>query len=399
MTLSDSLKSLLLSPEFARIQQDSKRFKLFDVLGIRWRELSHSDLLAWMLNPKESHATGSVMLKAFLHAAYQEANGIITFNDYLNWHYEDARILREDGRIDLTIEFSTSKMVIGIENKIWAGESEKQLERYQQHLVDNYQSWNKHLLFLTPAGIDSVTHKAESDKAVDKCQYLPISYRCVLTALEAGRNMLSSGEVSTFLNMAIHHIKEDIMNDGEIKNIVTKLWHNLEYAPALKSIIQHRPSIEDYKKEYESIITIKLTEKGLIDFYFESYPKKGKIREIKLFSDKWKNQKLNFCLMFYWYPDDPEPTDKPTVRVFLYTTDYPDKEQARINQFLKQNPDKFLPDARPIKHWTYWNDILVEDFYRLSHDSTDAGIAEMAALKALEYFDLLNDAITSFTQK
>ena len=42
------------------------RFNLFDALGIARRELSHSNFLAWLLDPAESHGQGPLFLRAVL---------------------------------------------------------------------------------------------------------------------------------------------------------------------------------------------------------------------------------------------------------------------------------------------------------------------------------------------
>jgi hypothetical protein len=42
------------------------RFNIFDALGIARREIQHSNFLAWLLDPSESHGQGDLFLKPLL---------------------------------------------------------------------------------------------------------------------------------------------------------------------------------------------------------------------------------------------------------------------------------------------------------------------------------------------
>jgi len=41
-------------------------FNLFEILGNQWYEDPHSNLLAWLLNPEETHGLGNVFLEKFI---------------------------------------------------------------------------------------------------------------------------------------------------------------------------------------------------------------------------------------------------------------------------------------------------------------------------------------------
>ena len=42
------------------------KFNVFDVLRISKMEIRHSNMLAWLLNPKETHGLGDTFLRKFL---------------------------------------------------------------------------------------------------------------------------------------------------------------------------------------------------------------------------------------------------------------------------------------------------------------------------------------------
>jgi len=57
-----------------------------------------------------------------------------------------VRVYRELEKIDLVLEFLEIKLVIGIENKIWADEQEKQLDRYQEISINLFPNYTKELV-------------------------------------------------------------------------------------------------------------------------------------------------------------------------------------------------------------------------------------------------------------
>lgn len=109
-----------------------ENFNLFRVLRIGHLEVkTHSPILAELLNPNGSHGQGALFLELFL----QQLN-IADFNagncrvhlEYYAGPVED----NTGGRLDLVIrdESNPSKIVV-IENKIFAADQDKQLERYR----------------------------------------------------------------------------------------------------------------------------------------------------------------------------------------------------------------------------------------------------------------------------
>ncbi len=108
-------------------------FNVFRLVSdIYYRENFHSDIICHLLNPHGNHGEGNKFLRLFLElikAIKPEIN--ISFEDY-----EDAKVTREEGRIDILIKSSQTKHAILIENKINnAGDMPRQLPRYKEYLV------------------------------------------------------------------------------------------------------------------------------------------------------------------------------------------------------------------------------------------------------------------------
>ena len=57
----ESLQNFILDRDFERLEDELAEFNLFDVLGVEHKELQHSALLAWLLNPRGSHGTEGLL--------------------------------------------------------------------------------------------------------------------------------------------------------------------------------------------------------------------------------------------------------------------------------------------------------------------------------------------------
>lgn len=124
-------------------QQDIAKEDPFNVFRLLRRETDevnlHSRFLAELLNPDGSHKCGNRFLELFL----QQCG--ITSDEF---NLDTARTLRESNNIDILLH--TNHEAIIIENKIWAGDQNRQLERYAT-VVDN-KRLKYRILYLTLNG-------------------------------------------------------------------------------------------------------------------------------------------------------------------------------------------------------------------------------------------------------
>jgi len=59
--------------ELLELEERIGRFNIFDALRIVEREVKHSDFLAWLLDPNESHGQGGLFLRAILMDLFKTA--------------------------------------------------------------------------------------------------------------------------------------------------------------------------------------------------------------------------------------------------------------------------------------------------------------------------------------
>ena len=128
-TFVNSQVSALEKAKFHYEDRLSPNFSVFDF--IRTDEMGYSIILAWLLDPKETHAQGSLFLRSFVKVLQARWSDLEC--DHTQVKVEvDAR---QHGRIDILIK-SGSRAIL-IENKILgAGDQENQLVRYYTYLQE-----------------------------------------------------------------------------------------------------------------------------------------------------------------------------------------------------------------------------------------------------------------------
>jgi len=147
-----------------RAMYDRELALSFDPIRQFWglSENTSSAILAYFLDPKASHAQGNVFLREFLSFIAQK-----TDNAKLVELAEGRLDVKcefvipnpgpsDGGRPDIVLQFSSpDRFCIAIENKIWAIDQERQLERYLEYLEGSYSGTHM-LAYLTHDGHECV---------------------------------------------------------------------------------------------------------------------------------------------------------------------------------------------------------------------------------------------------
>ncbi len=143
--------------ELLELEEHIGRFNIFDALRIEHVEIRHSNFLAWLLDPAESHRQGSLFLKAILMDLFKTAreNGFDCPVSPIELDGEELRgveIRCEWRNIDLLIRCNEPPFVVAIENKIKSGEHSDQLGRYRETVVAEFGTVTGMYVFLTVEG-------------------------------------------------------------------------------------------------------------------------------------------------------------------------------------------------------------------------------------------------------
>ncbi|MCK6590176.1 MAG: PD-(D/E)XK nuclease family protein [Polyangiaceae bacterium] len=168
----DSLRTMQVEEEALRRAGSWTRGAedMLSVIGEARRELAHSALLAWLLDPESRHCIGTRFLKRLLRGTFP--NG--TFED-LHRVRVNREVVQADVRADIVI-FGRGFTVV-IENKVDADEGPMQCDRLYQGFASDPGVL---FAFLTPDGRTPRSAGVEAQAA-----FKTISYRQIIAWLRA----------------------------------------------------------------------------------------------------------------------------------------------------------------------------------------------------------------------
>lgn len=217
-----------------------ENYNLFSILSIERYELKHSALIANLLDPKGSHGCGDAFLRAFFEialkgTAYPFENS--TPLDSRTEHYTGPIAGDTGGRIDILVKSSHYGLII--ENKIYAGDQDKQLIRYDNYGKEVFGADGYLLVYLTLYGYDA-SKESTATKSAEEVGYLRLSYaEDILRWLEqCARLAYDKPLVRESLNQYIRTIKQltyQDMNQEDIKKIINLAVDHPEVVATLSS--------------------------------------------------------------------------------------------------------------------------------------------------------------------
>ncbi|MEA3189120.1 MAG: hypothetical protein QOD99_2950, partial [Chthoniobacter sp.] len=157
------------SPILAQLKAMLTHINLFEAMGGGEKEVRHSRLLAWLLDPRLSHGCGNTYLKRFLNAVLEEDGD--SLDDY-KLDLNEFRAECEDDRIDILLINEASRFVCAIENKVHSEQRPGQLETYRKRLEARFPQYVRKLIFLTLR-----------NEIPDDPEWIPCRYGRVLKAM------------------------------------------------------------------------------------------------------------------------------------------------------------------------------------------------------------------------
>ncbi|MBR1882158.1 MAG: PD-(D/E)XK nuclease family protein [Muribaculaceae bacterium] len=212
-----------------------ERFNMFGACGVNHYETTHSAIIASLLDPLGSHGQGNLFLKQWLQV--MDMSNVVDA--------ETARVQTEfttdTGRIDILIEDESHRAVI-IENKIYAPDQYKQLERYDKYANDAYHGReNYKIVYLTLFGNEA------SPQSASDVQYVRASY---------ARHIIDWLGVCIDKSATFPLIRETLIQyRNHIKTLTNQDMEINEKQELLKLMVEHA-------KEVDAIMAIANTDYG-----------------------------------------------------------------------------------------------------------------------------------------
>ncbi len=221
--------------DLAAIESRVGRFNLFDALGVVNRELSHSNFLAWLLDPAESHGLGGLFLRAFLMDLLRQTprdQRLFSPIALDGGELHGIEVRREWKSIDLLITAEEPAFVLAIENKIHSGEHSDQLSRYRRVVEGDAQLAGtpaRQFVFLTPEG----DAPSEDDWTV----YSYTQLHAVLIRVRNANASLIGGDVRVFLDHYLRLLQTRLMTDETLEATCREIYKN--HRQAIDLIVEH----------------------------------------------------------------------------------------------------------------------------------------------------------------
>jgi hypothetical protein len=207
--------------ELLQLEQRIGRFNIFDSLGIVRTEIRHSNFLAWLLDPNESHGQGSLFLNAVLMDLLRQSPPELRLFSPIQLDGAEMRgvqVRREFRNIDILIECDEPRFVIAIENKIDSREHSDQLGRYRKTVNEVFGNVPVQFVFLT----------REGDEPSDD-GWVIYTYRDIhqtLTRVRRANAGSIGADVLTFLDHYLNMIGSRFMDDPEIDELCKTIYKN-----------------------------------------------------------------------------------------------------------------------------------------------------------------------------
>ena len=381
-----ALKALETDPRLAGLGRHVPALSLPRAFGVARDEVAHSRALAELLDPRRHRGAKAVLAGLLGEVAASpdlDPEGARAFRVAAEGPWDRVSVHRERLLIDVVVEVSgpNESLVLGIENKIDAGEQPEQLARYQDSLLRAYPDRRRAVAFLTPTGRRPTTASEGSAVPV-----VSLGYDSVARAIRRAREAAPPESADRHALSALEeHVKGEILGKADGTRAAARgLWR--DHRRALEIAIAHRPGPGDIKDELVGLLRARFGEEANVYVW----PERRAPSEIKLDLRRWFERGFPFTFMLH---EDPE--GRPTVRVLSWRNNYLRHADALAEWAPVANEAAgyrlFDEGFARIRGWD-WHKVLAEEDYPdyavLEEDGYDgaaagAALEEIAALVEL----------------
>jgi hypothetical protein len=233
--------------------EQNQDFNVFSTLKIINAEIRHSNVLAWLLNPYETHGLKDFFTKQLIRAIYLENLNYFKEDNLTSiflWDFTHATVYREKDHIDILLVDEINHFVLAIENKIWTSEHDGQLTRYKENIYKLYPTTKYKHFFV---------YLSTEDEEVSDDTWISISYELIISTLEKTLPVLKD-KVKSFVIDYLNILRRNIMEDDKLAKLCKEIYS--KHRQALDLIYQYKPdhfltitdSVKEVLSQNENII-------------------------------------------------------------------------------------------------------------------------------------------------
>ena len=308
-----------------KIKNSVMNFNILEITGMGSQEIKHSNILAWMFSNSE-HNLEYKILEDFLKKIVEfnevsEATTFLKHYIYLPEKDKNITIYREKDNIDLLIVDNANKVVIAIENKVYANERSDgkdggQLKNYCKIVDENYKNFkNKIFIYLT---IDGLSPESEENQKI----WLNATHEMIGEAVEdilEKQTILPKAEM--ILTSYIDLLKRrNIMEDKNLEELCKKIWD--KNSKALDILFRYRTTnldklydliIDNYNFYHDDYNDIKL---DTIDKIYQYIYNQDWLKSEERAIDIQIVKKATYIWIGYYHPEVPSSDNKTLTKLY-----------------------------------------------------------------------------------
>lgn len=215
------------NPDLEQLSAQLATFDIFRTLKIEKTEIRHSNVLAWLLDPTESHGLGDIFLRRFLSnliLGSPMALGISAADVELR-EFHRVEVYRERQHIDVLVIDREAKLLLLIENKTESDEGPGQLVRYYKSAKEEFTDFVVIPVFLTLDG-----HPSDDEEANDFIPYSHASLVEVLERILEQRSDQMTKPVQTFLTHYMDALRRLTMSNDKLVELCQRIYRKHKMA-------------------------------------------------------------------------------------------------------------------------------------------------------------------------
>ncbi|MDD3662732.1 MAG: PD-(D/E)XK nuclease family protein [Candidatus Pacebacteria bacterium] len=236
--LEKEYKEFISDRDVSRLELLLNKPNIFNALKVGHYEIRHSNFLAWLLDPNESHGLGDLFLKRFLRETLISPKVNVSLIDIEEMNTDLTNVKREFLNFDILIELK--EIIVVIENKIHSSEGNNQLKRYYDTAHTEFSGKPLAFVYLTLEG-DIPSNE----------EYIPFSYEQIESILNELTTVFGESlnpSIKVYLNDYLHLIKNSIMKNGEIDELSRKIYRN--HKTLLDTLFSYRQDSITYLRTF-----------------------------------------------------------------------------------------------------------------------------------------------------
>lgn len=368
------LSNLIKDPKLEELSLSLHSPNFFSILNVTKTEIRHSNFLAWLMTPNESHNLSTIFIKWFLKEIFssEKVEWANEFSlDTINLH--NIRVFREWQNIDILIQHE--EFVIVIENKVDSSEHSRQLIKYSKIVNDAFPELNKAFVFLTINGINPNDEE-------DSNKYISIDYGLIKSIIEiilsVYKNSLSQ-RIQYYIEDYLLVLNRYIMKEHESVKLAQELYKN--HKEAIDFIIENIP---DKIAVVREIIEETILEEGYVLETCNKYYARFLTKDLSSIIPKtgiygWKGNESFLFEVAYW--------EKGLSLKFVIS---PGNEHNReiLADIMQSLPNS--KNATGKKWWTFYSDARKVNFLSEKYEDKEE-IKSLIQKLLLDNKNLINE--------